>query len=1139
MKASIKFQIFFFLMTIVTALDIQARSEIDLTGNGWKLWLDHDAEYGNDVLHLPPIDIMTLPVHPPTIGWNQLYESGIEITVPSTVESWYWDTISDAVVAASDFRKKERKKWATQDGDYRGVSWWFRKIDIPANAKGKVLRLKFEANRFRSEIFINNKLVGYDVIHNTPFEVDISKHVNYGEINQLAVRITDAHGNFAWTDHFTLEWGPQRVTESHGFGGIVGPVSLLLVDPVYVENIFVKNKPEITEIDLEITIANHNSQAVNATVNLAITPVEGKEPIYDSPDYKLTIEPGKNVITRTISAPDAKLWHYDTPNLHYCTVSMKAGNSVDRNQVRFGFRWFDIVRSDDKHFVLNGEREFLLTAISWGYWPVTGMTPTRELAEKQIESAKSLNMNMLNFHRHMGQNMLLDVADEKGLLYLAEPGGYAAPKGDSFARGLAREKLLRMVKNFRNHPSLIIYNMINEEREAPTEQQKLDQRDAHKLDPTRIITYSSGWFKKNEPDPVKLHMLPYDDKQYIYGWWNNHHACGLGVYCDEDYNAPSNWSRQYYDDSMREEIIYLGEEGAVGAPPQLEKVLSSFEEYGRKGWDGSDYQRWSDGWESYLSRKNLPFTLAQITTAIGNTQYHYHGRMIENAKINGHVDAYTINGWEGQKLENHSGIVDIFRNFKGDPEELRRYTAPQYVAIKARSKGGQLPCDIVTDFYLVNEDHLEGQFTLQVNLIAPNNQIIDSQNWSVTIFDNTDIGALIKEAATFSLKDQVGHYTIEARLVDLDGKTVAEGMEKLYGLDWKSADIPKRGAILESDSTIKDFLKENFEHEVDHFESTIDKLDYVVMAGSRILVPQSCLYTPDGKPGLKAEYFNGRRNEKNLKLLGTRTEPTIDVAFDPGAKASFLGLGGPDRRGAFTIRWTGTIRPTVTGNYTIYFESDDGLECTIDGKKVIHGWRGGNVTLVQTEPMLLEAGKSYDLMVEHIQVGCNNSAQMLWGLYGDTRTDDLLRRVEEDGTTLIVMAETFAFAEALDKSILQTDGIIEMRKFWHGGGFFVKEHPLFKGLPVNREMNWEYQDLMLYEQSKRYGIKIYGDNVETVAFGTDGHQFHPGDLVAVVSHGKGNIILSTLDMYKWLSDDDASADAVKKIFCNYLEYAKD
>jgi hypothetical protein len=88
-------------------------------------------------------------------------------------------------------------------------------------------------------------------------------------------------------------------------------------------------------------------------------------------------------------------------------------------------------------------------------------------------------------------------------------------------------------------------------------------------------------------------------------------------------------------------------------------------------------------------------------------------------------------------------------------------------------------------------------------------------------------------------------------------------------------------------------------------------------------------------------------------------------------------------------------------------------------------------------------------------------------------------------------------------------------------------------------MNWEYQDLMLYEQSKRYGIKIYGDNVETVAFGTDGHQFHPGDLVAVVSHGKGNIILSTLDMYKWLSDDDASADAVKKIFCNYLEYAKD
>ena len=104
----------------------------------------------------------------------------------------------------------------------------------------------------------------------------------------------------------------------------------------------------------------------------------------------------------------------------------------------------------------------LRSAISWGYWPVTGLIATPEMAEKQITTAKQLGLNMLNFHRNIGTPVVLDKADEMGLLYYEEPGSFHSGTHDPFIRTILREKVFRMIKRDRSHPSLIIYNMINE-----------------------------------------------------------------------------------------------------------------------------------------------------------------------------------------------------------------------------------------------------------------------------------------------------------------------------------------------------------------------------------------------------------------------------------------------------------------------------------------------------------------------------------------------------------------------------------------------------------------------------------------------------------------------------------------------------
>ncbi len=189
----------------------------------------------------------------------------------------------------------------------------------------------------------------------------------------------------------------------------------------------------------------------------------------------------------------------------------EASREGDPAERAFGFRWFAPEGiGTDRGASAQREARGLRTAISWGFWPINGVFPSPELAAKQIESAKAYGLNMLNFHRCIGNPIVLDKADEMGLLYFEEPGGYVSGKDDPFAQALSREKLLRMVKRDRSHPSLIIYNMINEQWDAfgANKDESLfgihrgDIQKAHALDPSRVIVYTSAWAGRSPTLPT-------------------------------------------------------------------------------------------------------------------------------------------------------------------------------------------------------------------------------------------------------------------------------------------------------------------------------------------------------------------------------------------------------------------------------------------------------------------------------------------------------------------------------------------------------------------------------------------------------------------------------------------------------------
>lgn len=768
------------------------RECIDLSANDWSITLDREARWQQDELLLPPVDVTTLPVNLPTGGWDLLQHPQCEgVHLPATVEGemWGWNGQTYGVT-----------------GNYVGVSWFHTKMTVPSEWKGRRITLHFQSVRFRAEVFVNRQLAGYDLVNSTPFEVDVTPFVQVGKENDLAIRITDPNGNFNWKDSQCYSWGRYLVNPTHGFGGVTGRVTLTATPRQYVSDVFVENTPQPS-------VVNAHIQGTNTGTGTPLT-LElrewGKSPVVWT--SKATLTDGETQVK--ISLPKAKLWSIEHPNLYELTVRM----GDDEVRQRFGFRWFEVrTVNGDRQFYLNGQRIVLVTAISWSFWPDNGITPSKELAYKQVRDAKQLGMNMLNFHRTIGNTDVLNAADELGLLYFEEPGGNQYPahlfdNGTPYTRFYFRfrnEKLARMIRRDRSHPSLVIYNLHNERGASPQDEDRRQMQMAHRLDPSRILTYNScnGQNPENVPDAhFKLHLMPNDTTFYDIGWWDNHHAGGPGVYHDYIYKGKDDYLRY---SANKPEIVYWGEEGAIGTPPRLQLIRDEILRTGRTtGWEAQDYLAWYDAYDRYLRERGFSQAFPSVdslTRQMGNVSFYYQGRVMENIRICNTVDAYAVNGWESMKLENHSGIVDNYRNLKGDADLIARYNRPLYLAVKLNHKVLAVGDTTTVDVYIVNEKNVHGSAQLLLQAKDASGRLLATTKRKVRVSGGIVYGENLMYGWQLPVTSE-GYVSVEAQLLQ-GGRTVTTGSDQIYAVALSTAGIEGHGMVADTTGIISRYLR--------------------------------------------------------------------------------------------------------------------------------------------------------------------------------------------------------------------------------------------------------------------------------------------------------------------------------------------
>jgi hypothetical protein len=106
---------------------------------------------------------------------------------------------------------------------------------------------------------------------------------------------------------------------------------------------------------------------------------------------------------------------------------------------------------------------------------------------------------------------------------------------------------------------------------------------------------------------------------------------------------------------------------------------------------------------------------------------------------------------------------------------------------------------------------------------------------------------------------------------------------------------------------------------------------------------------------------------------------------------------------------------------------------------------------------------------------------------------------------------------------------------WLGGLHFVREHPLFDGLPVNCAMDWPFQAVVRNGKT-RSGLRLEGETLVAGAYHC--YPMSLGTAVGIIPCGKGRIIVSTLDIADQLHSSDTSAEVARKLFCNFIRFSQ-
>jgi beta-galactosidase len=357
------------------------------------------------------------------------------------------------------------------------IGWYRRAFFVPKTEENRRFAVKFDGVFRDSIVWLNGHYIGRNLSGYSEFSFDISNYIRYGGKNELVVRV-DASQAEGWF---------------YEGAGIYRHVWLLKYDPVHIPEygIFVHSlvTGNSARVTAETEIWNELDTATACDLQSDVIDEQGKK-VGSATTREVRLAGGeRRTLQQQIVFISPKLWSLETPHLYkLATQVSSAGKQLDDAETTFGIR--TILFDKDKGFFLNGKPVKILGTCNHQDHAGVGSALPDRLQYYRIERLKDMGSNAYRTSHNPPTKELLDACDRLGMLVMDENRliGSSPEMMSQFERLILRD---------RNHPSVIIWSLGNEEggiQNTDTGRrlaQALLQRQ-RQLDPTRLATYAAN-----------------------------------------------------------------------------------------------------------------------------------------------------------------------------------------------------------------------------------------------------------------------------------------------------------------------------------------------------------------------------------------------------------------------------------------------------------------------------------------------------------------------------------------------------------------------------------------------------------------------------------------------------------------------
>jgi len=460
---------------------------------------------------------------------------------------------------------------------YEGPGWYRTFLDIHNPYENGRTILEFEGAGQKTSVYVYTIEVGRHIGGYDEWTCDITQAIKTFLASSDAERFNGKIPLLIRCDNTRdAEMIPSDLSDFNIYGGIYRYLNLVYLPKISLSEMQINtqadDKGKKGKVDLKLGLlnpANDNSWKIN----IKIISQEGKilaEEMHRAESGRLS------EFRFEIDKPS--LWSPDTPVLYTCEVRLEAGKDTTVWKDYFGFRTFHFVEKGP--FLLNGKRLLLRGTHRHEDHAGVGAAMTEEMMIQEMKMIKEMGANFIRLGHYQQSRIILEQCDKLGLLVWEEIPWCRGGLGGESYRNQAKDMLSNMITQHRNHPSVILWGLGNE-NDWPNDFPEFDREKirsfmkelhelSHQLDDSRLTAirrcdfckdivdvYSpsiwAGWYSNKYIDYQEMTKRNFDsvDRFLHVEWGGDSHALRHSEYPNEKSSRPpidGDWSETYICD---------------------------------------------------------------------------------------------------------------------------------------------------------------------------------------------------------------------------------------------------------------------------------------------------------------------------------------------------------------------------------------------------------------------------------------------------------------------------------------------------------------------------------------------------------------------------------------------------------------